>query len=260
MREGDDHGQNREEVERENEQHPDTGQDDAAQRPDTGQDDAAQRPDTGQDDAAQRPDTEQDEIDEDFSPSLVREDIGPTVELEQSFLENARANLEAIDQEYNEISEICEDIGNLQGGFRQRLRVQEEILLSECFKHLRQRVGKYSQTLNFNTERMCIEIGEEEDEDAQEAVEKYNCMLERCKEFQEKKPKAERVIKEKMTALAGESIQTQATQEAVQYAQQKYDALLARDNDIQRILTDTKSAAKYLLPPITTGVITMLRE
>ena len=249
MREGDDHGQNREEVERENEQHPDTGQDDAAQRPDT-----------GQDDAAQHSDTEQDEIDEDFSPTLVREDIGPPVKLEQSFLENARANLEAIDQEYNEISEICEDIGNLQGGFRQRLRGQEKTLLSECFKHLRQRVGRYSQTLNFNTERMCIEIGEEEDEDAKEAVEKYNCMLERCKEFQEKKPKAERVIKEKLTALAGGSIQTQATQEAMKHAQQKYDALLARDKDIQRILTDTESAAEYLLPPITTGVITMLRE
>lgn len=242
LREGDNHSQNGEEQRREDEQPHDAEQDEASQHTDT--------------------DTEQGDADEEFLPTFVQEVAGPRVVLEESFLDKAKAHMDAIDEEYNKISAIYEDIGNLQNGFRGRLGVAEKTLLSECFKHLRELVGPYCRTLEWNGEHniMRIEIGEEEDEDAKEAVAKYNTMLTRCKEFKENVPEAETVIKQKMAALACESIQTAATQEAVENAKKKCEALQEKRKVIDRILADTRSASIHLLPRITTGLITNLQD
>ena len=127
-----------------------------------------------------------------FSPELTREKTGPPVPLQQSFLNATKANLDAIEERYTEIFALRVDIDNLLKGFKQRLYVDETDTLAICFQKLRELVGPY-ENLKPNEQDMHIDIGEDADEDAREAVEKFNQMLERCRKFPEKQREAETV-------------------------------------------------------------------
>ena len=187
----------------------------------------------------------EDEKEHTFSPDLTKEETGPPVPLEQSFLNDTKANLDAIEQTYNNILTLRVDIDNLLKGFKQRLYVDETAMLSMCFKQLRERVGPY-ETLELNEQDMCIIIGEDADEDAKEAVCKYNLMLDRCREFPEKQREAEKVIKDKISAVETESIQIQAMLVAVERAKKQFDSLHEWDEEIKLIIKGTKVASKHL--------------
>ena len=195
-----------------------------------------------------------------FSESIVKAETGPTVDLEQSFLEKAKAHLDIIEREYNRMFALRVDIDNLLKGFKQRLRVSKTAQLSVCFKNLRDLVGKYETLELSQEEQLHIVIGEEACEDAKEAVAKFNTMLERCSEYPEKQREAEATIQQKIVALEKDRVQTQATVDAQQRAKTQLMKIHQWGEEIQSLVKVTKSSAKYLLSRNVTGLQTTIRE
>ena len=187
-----------------------------------------------------------------FSQTLTQKGIGPLVPLKESYLNPAiKANLEDIEAIYTEIFALCVDIDNLLTGFKQRLYYVDEIAsISMCFEKLRSLVGQ-DETLELNKRDniiMCIDIGKNADEDAKEAVTKFNLMLERCREFLAKQNKAKTEIPEKISAIEAESVQTQATLDAVDRAKKQFHSIQEWNKQIVEIIEDTKSASKQFWP------------
>jgi hypothetical protein len=195
-----------------------------------------------------------------FSQALVHAETGPPVDIEQSFLEDAKAHLDTIEKEYKKMFELRVDIDKLLKGFKQRLHVEEKTQLSVCFKHLRGLVGDY-ETLQLSREgQLCIIIGEDACEGAKEAVEKFNLMLQRCSEYPEKQSEVEAIIEREIVALERDSVQTQATLDAQQRARKQLSALREWGEWIQSHIKETKSSSKYLSGQNVTGVKKTLRE
>ena len=130
------------------------------------------------------------------------------------------------------------DIDNLLKGFKQRLYVNETIQLSMCFKHLRDLVG----------DELHINIGEEACEDAREAVEKFNLMLERCSEYPKEQSEAKATIEQEMIALerGDTQVQTLAILEALERGKKWLMKLQQWNKEIESLIKDTKSSARYL--------------
>ena len=97
---------------------------------------------------------------------------------------------------------------------------------------------------------MCIDIGKNADEDAKEAVTKFNLMLERCGEFLVKQNEAKTEIQEKISAIEGESLLIQAILDAVDRAKKQLHFIQEWNKQINKIIKDTQSASQQLWPDI----------
>lgn len=181
--------------------------------------------------------------------------MGPAPELNQSYLSQTQAYLHAIDQEYDRVFALRRDIDNLLKGFKQKLHVDETTELKVCFEDLRKLVGDYETLKLSRDEQLRIIVGEDADDDAKDAIEKFNIMLERCCEFPEQQHAAETTIQEKIMATENESMQFHATQEALQRAKKQLNTLPKWGKEIQSLINDTTSASKHLRQKITTGII-----
>ena len=182
-----------------------------------------------------------------FSQSFVQATIGSPADITQSYLKEAKAHLDNIEEEYKKIFDVRVDIDNPLKGFKQKLCVKKTTQLFVCFKRLRRLVGN-DKTLQLSQEgQLHIVIGEDACEDAKEAVEQFNLMLQRCSEYPEKQNEAEAIIEREIVALERDSVQTQATLDAQQRARTQLSALREWGEEVQNIIEDTKSSAKHLL-------------
>ena len=163
--------------------------------------------------------------------------------LDKSYQENSKKHSADIDKEYNRVFALRSEINAMLAGFKQRLELQEHMNLSVCFKNLRKLVGLYD-TLELNEEVMQIIIDPKADEDAVEAVNKFNMMLEKCHEFQEKLQTSKPVMEENLMALEKESMQTQETLDATVRAKNQLECVLEWEADVKHIIFDTKTSSR----------------
>ncbi|CAI7993762.1 hypothetical protein GBAR_LOCUS1316 [Geodia barretti] len=178
-----------------------------------------------------------------FSEADAERKVGPRVALDKSYQENSKKHSADIDKEYNRVFPLRSEINALLAGFKQRLELQEHMNLSVCFKNLRKLVGLYD-TLEFDKEAMKIIIDPNADEDAVEAVNKFNMMLEKCHEFQEKLQTSKPVMEEKLMALEKENMQTQETLDAIARAKNQLKCVQEWEADVKHIIFDTKTSSK----------------
>lgn len=199
-----------------------------------------------------------------FSLSVTEKETGPPLLISQSFLNETKAHLDAIEAQYNQLLPLRVEINDLLAGFKQVLHLEENTQLSVCFKHLREMVGQY-KTLKLNQEMKIIIDEEEEDDDddgdAREAVKKFNLMLEKCRELPEKLNTAKTDVEERIRALENERVQIQETLDAIDRAKKQLDDLATWAQQIEQIERSTKSAASCLAPTVVaTGMIERLEE
>ena len=177
----------------------------------------------------------------------------PQILLNESYLARTKAHLAAIEEQYNEVLPLCTEINGLLEEFRRILKVEQKTLLSVCFKHLRRNIGRYD-TLELNKENMRIDIDEEAEKYAKEAVEKFNLLLVKCSEFPDKLKQAKSVIQERVTALDRERVQTHATMEALARAKEQFEDIEKWANEAVYCIRATKSLSCYLEPNSTTDI------
>ena len=160
-------------------------------------------------------------------------------------MNTSKAHSDAIEQEYDTLLALRSQINNLLGGFKQRLDLPEETKLSTCFTHVRKLVGEYT-TLALNTTEMKVVIDEEANEDAVEAVYKFNLMLEKCREFKEKLRDSKPRMEEELRALEKEDVQISKTLVAVEHAKKQLKSVEEWGSHAEGIIRETEKAAEYL--------------
>ena len=180
----------------------------------------------------------------DFSTSAGRV-AEPNIDIPQSYLGKSKHLFETIIQKYTETRERRQEIDNLLKGFKQRLQLDEKAELPTCFTRLRSLVGDYEYLQLSRDDPLCIIVGEDADEVAQEAIVKFNLMLERCAEFPVEKDAAMTLIQEKIEALEKER-QIQATQDALQQSKVYLETISEFDQQIQDLIRDVKLAKRDL--------------
>jgi hypothetical protein len=191
-----------------------------------------------------------------FSEADTERKVGPCVALDKSYQENSKNHSADIDKEYSRVFALRSEINALLAGFKQRLELQEHMNLRLCFKNLKELVGLYD-TLEFDEEAMKIVIDPNADEDAVEAVNKFNMMLEKSHEFQEKLQTSKPVMEEKLMALEKESTQTQETLDAIARAKNQLECVQEWEADVKHIIFDTKTSSKlFTSGRIVTGLQT----
>ena len=194
-----------------------------------------------------------------FSEADTEEKLGPHVALEKSYQQQSKQYLTVIEQEYNSLVALRSEIDNLLSGFKQRLRLPEETKLNTCFKNLRDLIGLYD-TLELNETEMQIVIDPKVNEDAVEAVSKFNMMLEKCSEFQEKQQTSKQIMEENLLALENEGTQTQASLDAIERAKSQLKLVHEWNADVKHIVFDTKTSSKQLASRIVTGLLKTLED
>lgn len=200
--------------------------------------------------------------DYEFSASFAQKSVGPAGIVPQTFLHPTKTHLDAIEKEYDEIFVMRQFIDNLLQGFKQILRLTEKDELPLCFKRLREHAGDYER-LELNEEELQVYVGENADEDAKEAVYKFNTMLKQCTQFPAKQDAAFKFIQAKIKDVENESIHVQATEDALLRAKKQLDMLQKWDNDIQILVSEIKSASSHLQSKsrrLATGIHTLQLE
>lgn len=191
-----------------------------------------------------------------FSESFAEQSVGPAQCVHQKFLLTTKDHLDAIEAKYNGIKTVRQRIDDFLKGFKQSLHVDEKSEFPLCFQRLRERAKDF-ETLELDGEELCITVDETADEDVKEPVLKFNFMLKECREFLGKQNTAREFIEEKISAVKKESVQTQATQAALQRANKQLEMLPIWANEIERLISATKAASRHLQPQsrrITTGI------
>ena len=189
-----------------------------------------------------------------FSELDVKQGLGPRVALEHSYQFESEERSTDFEQRFNELFDLRSDVNVLLLGFIMRLGLPEETMLTVCFRNLRHLVGR-GHTLELNEEAMKIIIDPEADEDAVEAVDKFNRMLGKCQEFQDKVRTSKRVMKENLKALERESKQTTATLDAIERAKKQFALVQEWVTHARCIIQDTKTSSKALATQPVTGFI-----
>ena len=190
-----------------------------------------------------------------FSDSEVKQKLGPRVALVHSYQQKSEEWSTLIEQQYKQLFVLRSDINGLLVGFKHRLGFQEETKLSVCFRQLRELVGR-DHTLKFNEEALKIDIDPQADEDAVEAVSKFNWMLEKCRELQEKLHTSKSLMECNIGALERGRIQTTATLDAIERGKKQLELVEEWATHVRFIIQDTKSSSKALGPKLVTGSIT----
>lgn len=193
-----------------------------------------------------------------FSDADIERQVGPPVALDQSYNKESRERLQAIEQHYSTLANLRSEINALLAGFKQRLDHKEEATLNMCFEKMRELVGKY-EILKLNKREMKIMISDEAQDDAVEAANKFNMMLEKCHELQEKVCISKQVMEEKLQALERDK-QFQSTLDAIHRAKKQLELVREWDKHVNNIISDTKSSSKKLAPKKITGLQQELDE
>lgn len=194
-----------------------------------------------------------------FSKSFDQQSVGPPKSIHQTFLLTTKDHLDEIDAKYNEIITVRERIDDLLKGFKQSLHVGEKSELPLCFQRLRECAGDF-ETLELDGEELRIIVGEDADENVKEPVSQFNEMLKECREFQGKQQSAHEFVQGKISAVEKETVQTQATQEALQRAKEQLNVLLKWGKEIKSLVIATKSASIHLQPRNITGIIRIIED
>ena len=180
-----------------------------------------------------------------FSEAEAESKVGPPVALDQSYHHENQKRSAGIEQEYNVLFKFRSDIKALLAEFKEKLGLPEQTVLTTCFKNVRGLVGLYG-TLELNEETMQIVIDQDAEGNAVEAVNKFNIMLKKCIEFQEKLLTSKPVMEEKLKALEKEGTQTQASWDAIERAKEQLKLVQQWDTQIKHIIFDTKTSSKLL--------------
>ena len=178
-----------------------------------------------------------------FSKADIEKEVGPPVVLKESFLRQSIEHLRVIDQEYETTFAMRVDIHAIFTEFRDTLNVSEQANISECFKSLGKLVGR-RRTLSLDKNRI---VSEDTDGTVNQAVEKFNEMANKFEELQCKLAQAKAIIEEKIDALEMETVQTTATEHAIQRARKQARLLQDWEGHIEDIYEDAESAAGYLV-------------
>ena len=180
-----------------------------------------------------------------FSEAEAESKVGPPVALDQSYHHENQKRSADIEQEYIVLFKFRSDINALLAEFKKKLGLPEQTVLTTCFKNVRGLVGLYG-TLELNEETMQIVIDQDAEGNAVEAVNKFNIMLKKCIEFQEKLLTSKLVMEEKLKALEREGTQTQASWDAIERAKEQLKLVQQWDTQIKHIIFDTKTSSKLL--------------
>ena len=152
-------------------------------------------------------------------------------------------HLRVIDQEYETTFAMRVDIHAIFTEFRDTLNVSKQANISECFKSLGMFVGR-RRTLSFDENRI---VSEDTDDTVNQAVEKFNEMANKFEELQRKLAQAKAIIAVKIDALEKETVQTTATEHAIQRARKQARFLQDWEGHIEDIYEDAECAAGYLV-------------
>ena len=184
-----------------------------------------------------------------FSRDEIDRELGQSPDLNQSFLDQCKIHLDAIEQEYTTMFELRCEINGKYMGFKDVLKLPEDADLSKCYRVLRQHVGR-RRTLHLNCDDNKIEI--EIDDDAgdipKQAVDKFNSMLKQCREFLPQLNGAIARVRAELPAFERESaaVQIQATVVAKKRARKQLCLLEDWGREIQNIIEDTESLSGNL--------------
>ena len=190
-----------------------------------------------------------------FSDSEVKQKLGPRVALVHSYQQESEKLSTLVEEQYKQLFVLRSDINGMLVGFKHRLGFHEETELSVCFRHLRELVGR-DRTLEFNGEALKIDIDLQADEDAVEAVNKFNWMFEKCREFQGKVHTSKLSMKYNIGDLERGSMQTTATLDAIERGKKQLELVQEWATHVRFIIQDTISSSKALGPRLVTGSIT----
>jgi DNA repair exonuclease SbcCD ATPase subunit len=177
-----------------------------------------------------------------FSKADIERDVGPPVVLKESFLRQSMEHLRVIDQEYETTFAMRVDIHAIFTEFRDTLNVSEQTNISECLS-LGNLVGR-RKTLSFDKKRI---VSKDTDNTVNQAVEKFNEMANKFEELQRKLAQAKAIIAVKIDALEKETVQTTATEHAIQRARKQARFLQDWEGHIEDIYEDAECAAGYLV-------------
>ena len=201
--------------------------------------------------------------DYEFSASFAQKNVGPAKSIPQTYLHKTKAHLDAIETKYNEIYTVRQHIDDLLKGFKQRLDIDETSELPLCFQSLREQHLKNQgwgvKNLELKEQELRI-VGNIPNEDAKEAVYKFNTMLEECRGFLEKQHTAHEFIQDKIRAIEREPVQIQTTQDALQRAKKQLEMIQTWNKQIENLVSATKLASSYLhRKPELTGTMHILK-
>ena len=188
-----------------------------------------------------------------FSETETKRTVGLPVALEQSYQRERKQWSDTIEMEYTTLVNLRADIDAMLAGFRQRLDLSEDAKLSVCFGAVRELVGPY-QILNLNEQEMKIMISDEANPNAVEAVNKFNTMLEKCREFQGNVCTSKPVMEENLRALEKEKKLTQAVLDVIERAKKQLCLVREWNEHVKCIISDTKTSSKNLAPKKATGL------
>lgn len=190
-----------------------------------------------------------------LSPELESSPIESRVRITESFLEPARDYFRDIDQRYNATLEKRKEIDTLLKVFKEKLGLPANANFPACFKELRKRVGKYDILEISRDEPLRIILGDEVNGDGvREAVEKFNSMLQKCREFPAEMEAASAYIEEKMEAVRKEPLQTEKTVTALENSNHSLQQIQSFGQEIDKLIRDVNFARGDLESKPVTGM------
>ena len=184
-----------------------------------------------------------------FSEVDIKKELGPSQDLSQSFLQKCKAHLGTIEQEYGVMFKLRCEIDALNMGFKEKLGLHKEASLANCFRALRQLVGrKQTLELNYDENTTEIEIDENADDDPKLAVDKFNSMLKKCHELRDKLKEARGRVETELAEFERESakVQIQATVKASERARKQLHLLEDWEKDADDIICDAETSSGKL--------------
>ena len=186
------------------------------------------------------------------------------IQLEGSYLEKTKGYFEEIEQKYKEVSEMKKEIFQLQDDFKEKLNVPTDCEFPMCFKKLRETVGcdTILELKESEGEPLQIITDERDEEDAIQAVEKFNGMLQMCHNLLEGETPAIQFIKEKMQAIQ-KSFQTDMTEKALNESEKYIKNISDSCEGIRKLTKDVvwaQDSLRYVLPKRQTGLLMVLKK
>ena len=188
-------------------------------------------------------------------PELKSNPIESQVQITESFLEPARDHFHDIDQRYNETLEKRKEIDTLLKEFKEKLGLQADSDFPTCYQQLRKQVGKYGTLELSRDEPLRVILGEGPDGNGvREAVEKFNSMLQKCREFPAEVEAAAAYIEGKLKTIRRGSLQTEKILTALGKSEESLRQIRTFDETIKTLIRDVKFARGDLESKPVTGL------
>ena len=195
-----------------------------------------------------------------LSPEQVSQPIESQVQFTESYLEPVKHHFQDIDQNYKEVLDKRTEIDDLLKQFKAKLKLQGNADFPTCFQQLRELVGDFDQLELSKDEPLHIILGEEADGNGVgEAVEMFNSMLQKCREFPAEAKAATALIQEKIRDVESEHLQVEKTMKALEKSKGFLEQIRIFGGEIEKLVRDVKWARRYLLSKrVSTGMIRII--